>query len=136
MTNLNTRRAQTWKRLSKRQGALVEERDQVEHRMEVLRQDLRTYDERADRAARIIENLRGLQSRWERWLGNVEQQRANDAQIEHLRAVQAEAQQQKLQIQRTMTQTAWQREGLDVQIEPLNREIRPSKNRLHPLSTI
>lgn len=122
-TNLNTQRAQRLETLTQRRSALGEERSQVEHRIEALRQDLSTYDDRIAHAGRIIEGLTSLRSRWERWFGNSEQQRSNEAQIEHMRAVQAEARQQKLQVQRQLTQAAWQREGLELQIDPLDREI-------------
>ena len=122
-TNLDTQRTQRLETLDRSREAGVEEKSQIEHRIEALRQDLRTHDDRAERAGRIIENLSSLQSRWKRWFGEAEQQRANDTQIERLLGVQAEARQQKLQVQRTLTQMAWQREGLVLQLESLDREI-------------
>lgn len=122
-TNLNTERSQRLEALTQRRASLLEERTKVENQINELRQDLASCDDRIGRTGRVIETLTSLQSRWERWFGNAEQQRANDAQIEHLRTTQAEARQKKLQLQRTLTQAAWQRETLEGQIEPLDREI-------------
>lgn len=122
-TNLNTERSQRIEVLTQRRSLLVEDQTKVENQTNELRQDLATCDDRIERTGRVIETLTSLQSRWERWFGNADQQRANNAQIEHQRAVQAETRQKKLQIQHTLTQAAWQREALQAQLEPLDREI-------------
>ncbi len=122
-TNLDTQRTRRAEDLARQRDAVLEERLEIERRVEGLRVDLRAHDDRIQRAGRIIETLESLQSRWERWFGDTAQQRSNDAQIERMRAIQAEARQEKLEFQRTLTEAAWRREALEQQLSPLEGEI-------------
>lgn len=122
-TDLDATRAQRIAILSHRQETLLAERTEVEGRIESLRVKLSIEQERADRAGRVIDTLESLRSRWERWFGNAAQQRNNDEQIARMKNVQSDARQVVLQLQRSITQAAWEREGLEVAIEPVEREL-------------
>lgn len=122
-TNLDTQRRQRVEALTRQRETALVERGQIEQQVEGLRGDLRTHDDRIGRAGRVIETLVSLQSRWKRWFGDTEQQRANDVQIERMRAVQAEARQQKLELQQTLTEAAWRRETLEQQLLTTEGEI-------------
>lgn len=133
-SDVDARRAQRVAVLTGRRDKLVAERTEVEHRIEERRAELRAQQERADRAARVIETLEALRSRWERWFGNAEQQRSNESQLAHVKGVQADARQEVVQLQRSITQMAWEREGVQVAIDPIERELATlEKNHSLPL---
>jgi hypothetical protein len=59
-------------------------------RLQSLRSEFTAQEERLGKCVRIIDSLHALESRWERWFGNREQQRINAARLEHLEALQQE----------------------------------------------
>lgn len=122
-TDLDAQRVEGVSALSVRRETLVNQRTQIESKIESLRQELTAQQDRAERAKKIAESLTSLQSRWKRWFGDRQQQELNTAQIQHLREVETTAREQALELQRAITQTAWGREDIDLKLQTLNKEM-------------
>jgi hypothetical protein len=79
-------------------------RDETRGRIEALQAELQASTERSARAGRVIESLLSLESFWERWFGNREQQRANDRQIERMRELQRSEKEKSAELRRSLKQ--------------------------------
>lgn len=91
--------------------------------VELLQGEIRQRQERLGREQKVLAALKELQSRWQRWFGNAEQQRLNDAKRQRVQELQAEDRKRLLELQRSFTQKAWERQGTGEELARLNKEI-------------
>ncbi len=116
-------------RLEKLQHAITE-RDQllaaqqaVEKRIAGVRADLEEQKRRADKAAQIVAKLRELESFWDRWFGNREQQSANLEQIKRMEDLQNASKARLAELHGLVTKTIWEKEGADVALRRANEQV-------------
>jgi hypothetical protein len=102
---------------------LVQARDAIERRITAFRAELNTQQERLRQAEKIVASLRSLESWWERWFGNSRQQSANTDQVLRVEALQREATGRVAELQRTLTQITWERDGAELALRRVTHEI-------------
>lgn len=110
--------------------SLTDERDQleavrqeIEARIAVLQADIASQEERVQRAAKVIATLRELESWWDRLIGNPEQQKANAEQIKRMEDLSTTASSQLVELRRTLVQTTWEREGLEIALNRAQQRL-------------
>ena len=77
--------------LQVKQATALDAKEAAEKELIGLQQNFAAYQERAARAAAIVENLRSLESWWEKLFGNREQQRINAVRIEALKKMERDS---------------------------------------------
>jgi len=95
----------------------------VEQRIAAIRTAVEQQRERAKQAEKVIATLRELESWWERWFGNREQQTANEERVQRMEALKGDALHRVTELQRTITQTIWERDGIDQALRRTNAEV-------------
>ena len=116
-------------RVEKMQRALVERerllalQADIERRIAATRAEVAKQRERAKQAEKVIATLRELESWWERWFGNPKQQTANTEQLQRMEALKSDATGKVAELQRTITQIVWEKDGAETALRRLNFEI-------------
>jgi len=110
--------------LQEKQTAALTARDAAAKTLTTLQQEFTADQNRAVRAAAIIENLRSMESGWEKLFGNREQQRINAAQIEKLKKVEQEAVDAASKLRRGLTRST-------SEVETRERELQKIGSQLH-----
>ena len=95
----------------------------VERRIAGMRAEVAAYEERLKQAERIIASLRSLDSWWERWFGNKNQQTANAEQLRRLEALKLESASKLAEVHRAVTQVVWEKDGLGLALRRANHEV-------------
>ncbi|MBL9199475.1 MAG: hypothetical protein JNL39_03165 [Opitutaceae bacterium] len=95
----------------------------VARRLETLRADIEKQRERAKQAAKVVATLRELESWWERWFGNRQQQSANAEQIERMEKTRKDALGLVDDFQRAVTKTVFEKDGVDLAVRRVNGEV-------------
>lgn len=92
--------------LQQKQTAAQAARDEAEKELNGYQHEFAAHQNRAARAAAIIENLRSLDSWWEKLFGNREQQRLNAVQIGELKKREKDSLNAANALRRNLTRTA------------------------------
>ncbi|PTY07246.1 hypothetical protein DB347_08030 [Opitutaceae bacterium EW11] len=92
--------------------------------LDALQNQIRSSQDRIAREKSTIALLDSLDSRWERWFGNREQQRVNDERKKRLSEMLSKDSKRLLELQRALNQKAWEREGASAELARLDAEIR------------
>ena len=92
--------------LQEKQTSCQTGRDVAGNELTELQQEFAAHRERAARAAAIAENLRSLESWWEKLFGNREQQRINAARIVELKKWEKDSLAAANRLQRNLTRSA------------------------------
>lgn len=102
---------------------LLAAKAEVEQRLTTLRADIEKQRERARKAAKIVADLQALASWWERWFGNSAQQKANDELSERMAKTSKESLALVDDLQRTVTKTVFEQDGVDAALRRVNGEV-------------
>jgi hypothetical protein len=120
---------------------LVAERDrlgaaraEIEKRFAAFQADLKLQQDRAHRAEKIIETLRSLESWWERWFGNREQQEINARNLAQTERMRSETARKIQELQQELTRISWDRDGAELALGRVEREIRLTEARRSPFT--
>lgn len=89
----------------------------------VLQQEFAVQQERAARAAAIVENLRSLESGWEKLFGNREQQRINAVRIEELKKREKDSLNAASGLRRNLTRAAISVESSERELERIASQL-------------
>ncbi len=116
-------RVKQLQRLSADRAQLEQAKAALEHKIAEFSAQLKVQQERAAQAERIIAALRALESWWDRFFGNPEQQRANAAQQERMARLNAEALAKVAALRQQLAQAGWEMEGIEVARSRLAGEI-------------
>lgn len=95
----------------------------VEKKVAELRAELAAQKQRAQKAAEIVAKLRELESWWDRWFGNREQQSANVERMKQLESLKSEAVAKVGELQAAVTKAIWEKEGLETALRRANVEV-------------
>jgi hypothetical protein len=117
------------KRVEKLQRAIAE-REQlltaqtmITEKIRQMRNEIEKQKENAKKADKIIATLRELQSWWERWFGNKQQQAANVEQLQRMEKLKHDSAGKVAEMQRLVTQAIWEKDGIDVHLRRVNAEV-------------
>jgi hypothetical protein len=82
---------------------------------------------KAEQAGKVVEQLKALESTWDRLLGNPEQQRANAEQRARMESRQAAATARAETLQTEFTRTTWERDGLEIALGKKEAELEAAR---------
>ncbi|MBE7540664.1 MAG: hypothetical protein HS122_19925 [Opitutaceae bacterium] len=101
---------------------------QIESRIASIQAEAALQKDRIQRAEKILGMLRELSSWWDRLFGNAEQQRMNEEQAKKVEALKKEAAGKLPEIERLLTHTLWEKEGVALSLERVDRQIVHAEN--------
>jgi hypothetical protein len=102
---------------------LIAAKAAVEQRLVALAADVEKQKQNVKQAEKIMAALRELQSWWDRWFGNRPQQSANAEQLKKMEELKQSAVGKWSQLQNTITETAWQKDGIEGALRRVEGEI-------------
>lgn len=95
----------------------------VHHRQEKLLQEITAEKKRAEQAAGVIRKLRELESAWDKFVGNPEQQKANAEQMARMETLRLDAETKVAELEAAYTRGTWERDGLELALGKLETQI-------------
>ena len=110
--------------LKEKQIVVQTAQDTAAKELAALQQEFAAHQTRAMRAAAIAENLRSLDSWWEKLFGNRTQQRINAERIEKLKQMEHESLDAANKLRRNLTQTTIAVESRERELQEANSELR------------
>lgn len=117
------------RRIEKLQKAIAD-RDQllaaqkaIADKVAAMQAGIEVQRERARQAEKVISRLRELESWWDRWFGNPQQQSANTEQVRRMESLKTQASDKVADLQRTVTQTLWEKDGIESALRRANLEV-------------
>ncbi len=124
--DLETRRLQYVQELRAREVEFMAAKTRALELAEDYREQMRRQQARIEQADKIIANLRALQTWWERWFGDAEQQQANEQRIQNLGTLRTDAVNQVEDITRELTEVVDQIEVIDFQLASVQKDLEGS----------
>ena len=98
--------------------------DDVHQRMERISNDVRAEQERGRQTDKVIAQLKDLESTWDRFVGNPEQQKANAEQLARLTALRGAVTTKVQALQQEYTRTTWERDGLEIALGKIDTRLK------------
>ena len=102
---------------------LLEAQVAIEKKIAAVRSEVEQQKENVRKADRIIATLRELESWWERWFGNREQQAANQERRQRMEKLKSETSGKIGELQQLVTKSIWEKDGIDVALRRANAEV-------------
>jgi hypothetical protein len=121
--DLNLHRDVLLKELVHKREQLVAAGAEIEKRLGELQAGIEVQRERVKRAQKVIDLLRSLESWWDRLWGNAPQQQANAEQLKRMEELQTGALAEVTQLTKKITQTRWEKDGVEIELARVGREI-------------
>jgi hypothetical protein len=121
--DFNLNRDALLRELTQKREQLTVAKIQIEKRLGELKAGVDEQQERVKRAQKVIDLLRSMESWWDRFWGNPSQQKANEEQRQKMEQVKTGALNQVTELSRTLTQTRWEKDGLEIELARVTREI-------------
>ena len=131
--DFDTRRSEQLRELRGESERLSALKASIEKRMAELEADLAVQQEQAEKAARIVEILRSLDSWWEQWFGNREQQEMNARRMAELEQKRSEALARITELRQLFTQTKWEREGVEITLNQVSDQLQTVEKNESPV---
>lgn len=123
-----TRRLEYMEELRAAQAEFAADKVAVLHELQQLRDSAKAEQQRINQAQKIVTQLMALRSWWEQWLGNKEQQVANEEQIARMNALSAESETQLADIRRKLSDGEIRLADLNYQLANVERDLEGSSN--------
>ena len=120
---LETNRVEKLRRALAERDQLIAARAAIEDRITAIRGEVEKQQENVRRAEKIMATLRELESWWERWFGNRQQQSANAEQLQRMEKLKGDATGKVAELQRLVTRAIWEQDGLNVALRRANAEV-------------
>lgn len=95
----------------------------VHKRQEKLLQEITAEKKRAEQAAGVIRKLKELESTWDKYVGNPEQQKANAEQMAKMETLRRDAEAKVAELEAAYTRGTWERDGLELALGKLETQI-------------
>jgi hypothetical protein len=102
---------------------LLEVQKAIEQRIAGVRLEVEKQRENAKKAEKVIKTLRELESWWERWFGNAEQQTANQERLKRMEQMKTDTLGRVGELQRTVTQAISEKDGVDQALRRANADV-------------
>jgi hypothetical protein len=96
-------------------------------RITALQAEAEEHERKIQRAARVVETLRELESWWDRIFGNPEQQKANAEQIANMEKLQTSLVANVAELRRSITHATWEREGMELSLARAEAELQAAE---------
>ncbi|HEX2853019.1 MAG TPA: hypothetical protein VHO24_07270 [Opitutaceae bacterium] len=121
--DFNVNRDSLIQELTLKRAQLTAAKTEIEKRLVDLQTGIETQRDRVKRAQRVIDLLRDMESWWDRLWGNPSQQKANGEQLQKMEQLKTSALGQVADLHRTLTQTRWEKDGLEIELSRVSRQI-------------
>lgn len=121
--DLETRRLEYVAQLEQRRAEVVAAKATALAAAEEIKVSIREQEARVASANRIIANLRALESWWERWFGNGEQQETNVQRIEQLTSLRTDSESKAAEFRRRLEQVMDEVETFDFQLSSIEKDL-------------
>jgi hypothetical protein len=95
----------------------------VHQRMDRIAAEISAEQDRGKQADRVLTQLRDLESTWDRFIGNPEQQKANAEQVAKITALRTEITAKTQALQQEFKRTTWERDGLEIALGKLDARL-------------
>jgi len=102
---------------------LVAQREELTVALREAQADLATQQARAEQAQRLLANLEVLHGWWERWFGDAEQQRHDEARAARVREIQGEAETRQGELQIEVVRTGTRLEVTDEELARIESRL-------------
>ena len=102
---------------------LLNARAAIEQRIASTREVIEKQKENAKKADKIIATLRELESWWERWFGNREQQAANVEQIKKMERLKSDTVSKVTELQRVVSQIIGEKDGVEQELRRTSAKL-------------
>jgi hypothetical protein len=97
--------------------------DDVHKRMDRISAEITAEQDKGKQADKIIATLRDLESSWDKFTGNAEQQKANAERIVSLSAMRMTTTGKVAALQQDFTRATWERDGLEIALGKLEAKM-------------
>lgn len=99
----------------------------VQQRMEKMAAEIAVERGKAEQADKVVEQLKALESSWDRLVGNPEQQKANTEQRARMEAVRGTARARAESVEKDLRRTTWEKDGLEVALGKKDTELKAAQ---------
>jgi hypothetical protein len=120
---LEERRVEQLQRAIVERDRLLDAQGVIEKRIAEARVLIAKQKDNAQRADKIIATLRELESWWERWFGNREQQAGNVERLQKMEKFKSDTAAKIVELQRAVTQAVTERDGVEQALRRTNNEV-------------
>lgn len=117
------RRVERLERARAERDQLLTAQTMITEKITAMRLEIDKQRDNAKRAEKVITTLREIESWWERWFGNKEQQAANVEQIQRMEKLKNDSAAKVADLHRLVTQTIWEKDGIEVHLRRVNAEV-------------
>ena len=121
--DLDQWRQEMMRTLSGQRAEVREALGDVQQRMARISAEMTAEEQRGKVAEGVITKLKELESTWDRFIGNPEQQKANAQQIQKMMEFRATAAARVTELQRDFTRATWEKDGLEIALGKLDGKI-------------
>jgi hypothetical protein len=98
--------------------------DDVNQRMARISAELIAEGERGKQADKVINQLKELESTWDRYIGNPTQQKANAEQLAKMNTLRQQITARATELQTEFTRSTWERDGLEIALGKVEMRLR------------
>ena len=103
--------------------------EDVHKRMDRISVEITAEQERGKQADKVIDQLKDLESTWDRFVGNPEQQKSNAEQIARMSALRMAVAAKVQTLQQEFTRTTWERDGLEIALGKLDAQLKTAEEK-------
>ena len=125
--DFDLRRSESLRLLTGEQQHLEAALGEVKQRIASLETGLAAQQERRHTADRVIAALRTgdtwWRTVWDKLFGDVDQVRTKEERLDHLEKMKTEATARAAELRTTIIRTAWERDGVEIDLERVNRHL-------------
>lgn len=121
--DFNVQRDALLNELTHKRAQLAVAKTEIEKRLVDLQQSVERQQARVKQAQKVIATLSAMESWWDRFWGNPSQQKANQEQMRRMEELKTGALAQIAELRRTLTQTRWEKDGIEIDLRRAEREI-------------
>lgn len=96
----------------------------VQKRMQALSAEMKVEQERLQQADKVVAQLKALDSTWDRYVGDREQQKRNDERLASVTALRQATADKLARQKEDFTRATWERDGLQIALGKLDVQLR------------
>ena len=103
--------------------------DDVHKRMDRISAEITAEQDRGKQTDKVLDQLKDLESTWDRFVGNPAQQKSNAEQIERMTALRMTVTAKVVALQQEFTRTTWERDGLEIALGKLDVQLKEAEEK-------
>jgi hypothetical protein len=124
LVDLDQWRQDTLRVITGQQAKLRTALADVHQRLDRISTDITADQDRIRQADKVIAELKGLASTWDRYVGDRERQKQNDARLASVTALRQSLADKLTKEQEEFTHATWERDGLEIALGKLDVQVR------------